>query len=96
MTNDVLKRWQRWEQSLPNEEKIPRAITQYQEEIKEVELHAYGDASKEGVGAVVYSIVRQESGTTQRLVAAKSRLAKSGPSIPRLELIAAHMATNLY
>ena len=35
------------------------------------------------------------SGTTQTLVAVKARLAKQGLTIPRLELIGAHMATNL-
>jgi hypothetical protein len=34
-------------------------------------------------------------GTTQQLVAVKSRLAKKGLTIPRLELVEAHMATNL-
>lgn len=47
------------------------------------------------VGAATYSVVRQQAGTTQRLIAAKSRLAKQGLTIPRLELIVAHMATNL-
>ena len=32
---------------------------------------------------------------TQCLVDAKARLAKQGLTIPRLELVAAHMATNL-
>ena len=63
--------------------------------MEEVELHAFGDASTRGVGAAVYAVVRQHSGTTQQLVAAKGRLAKQGLTIPRLELIAAHMATNL-
>ena len=48
-----------------------------------------------GVGTAVYAVVCQPSGTTQRLVAAKARLAKQGLTIPRLELISAHMATNL-
>ena len=67
----------------------------YQEEVKEVELHGFGDASSRGVRAAVYAVVRQHTGSTQRLVAAKGRLAKQGLTIPRLELIAAHMATNL-
>ena len=33
-----------------------------------------------------------ESGITQRLVAAKARLVKQGLTIPRLELVSAHMA----
>jgi hypothetical protein len=40
-------------------------------------------------------VVDQPSGTTQTLVAAKSRLAKRNLTIPRLELISAHMAVNL-
>ena len=60
-----------------------------------MELHSFGDASERGVGAAVYAVVRQSSGNTQRLVVTKSRLAKQGLTIPRLELIAAHMATNL-
>ena len=40
-------------------------------------------------------MVKQEQGTTQRLVCAKSRLAKRNLTIPRLELVASHMAVNL-
>lgn len=43
----------------------------------------------------MYAIVRQKTGVTQGLVAAKSRLAKQGLTIPRLELVSAHMSTNL-
>ena len=43
----------------------------------------------------VYAVVEQADGVTQNIVAAKSRLAKRGLTIPRLELVAAHMATNL-
>ena len=39
--------------------------------------------------------MRQEDGITQTLVAAKSRLAKRELTVPRLELVSAHMATNL-
>ena len=89
-----LEAWGIWEQQLPVECEVPRPITRYQEEIEEVELHAFGYASGQVVGAAVYSVVRQRSGTTQQLVAAKSRLA-TGLMIPRLELVGAHMATNL-
>ena len=59
------------------------------------ELHAFGDASTIGVGAAVYSVVHQKSGVTQFLVTAKARLAKKDLTIPRSELVSAHMATNL-
>lgn len=67
----------------------------FQEPLQDVKLHSFGDGSKLGVGAAVYAVVGQEMGATQRLVAAKARLAKGGLSIPRLELVAGHMATNL-
>ena len=46
-------------------------------------------------GVAVYAAVRQSSGTTQWLVAAKSQPVKQGLTIPRVELVAAHMATDL-
>ena len=60
-----------------------------------MKLHAFGDASGRGVSAAVYAVVTQPSGVTQGLIAAKSRLAKQGLTIPRLELVAGHMAVNL-
>lgn len=89
----LLQRWKKWEEQLPCEQQVPRPIAIYQEEIQAVELHSFGDASEWGVGASVYAVVRQPSGNTQRLVVAKSQLAKQGLTIPRLELIPAHMAT---
>ena len=44
---------------------------------------------------MVYALVEQEHGTTQGLVCWKSRLVKRNLSIPRLELVAGHMAVNL-
>ena len=43
----------------------------------------------------MYTVVYQESGIHQGLLAAKARLAKKGLTMPRLELISAHMAANL-
>ena len=40
-------------------------------------------------------MVKQDSGVVQGLVAARSRLAKPNLTIPRLELVAGHMAVNL-
>ena len=49
----------------------------------------------EGTAAAMYAVMHQESGVKQGLVAAKSRLAKKNLTIPRLELVVAHMAENL-
>ena len=83
------------EQTLPTGVSVPRPVTNYRGPVLNLELHAFGDGSIQGVGVTVYAVVQQSSGTTQRLVAARGRLAKQGLTVPRLELISAHMATNL-
>ncbi|XP_068671954.1 uncharacterized protein [Montipora foliosa] len=72
-----------------------RALVQYQEPISSISLHVFGDASGVGVAAAAFTVVSQPSGVTQGIVAAKARLAKRGLTIPRLELVACHMATNM-
>jgi hypothetical protein len=89
------QRWNKFVNSLPKSLGTPRPVAPFQQPVQSVELHAFGDASMDGVGAVVYSVVRQESGITTSLVAAKSRLAKKSLTVPRLELVSAHMSTNL-
>ena len=64
LNNEHLKRRRRWERQLPSEQQLPRPIMHYRENVQEVELHSFGDASISGVGAAVYAVVRQESGTT--------------------------------
>ena len=95
LPNKLLEEWRSRERRMPSKVMFPRPIGPYQEKIEEIQLHAFGDASAEGVGAAVYSVVTQKSGVTSSLVAAKARLAKQGLTIPRLELIGAHMAANL-
>lgn len=85
-------KWHQWETNLPERLTIRRAIPVPQEEIGSVQLHDFGDTSGKGVGA---ALVRQKSSVSQGLITAKARLAKQGFTIPRLELVAAHMAVNL-
>ncbi|XP_067045588.1 uncharacterized protein [Acropora muricata] len=87
-------RWKRWESELPENIVVTRTFSPNREPINAVELHAFGDEGGRGVSAAVYAVVRQDSGTTQGLVAAKVRLAKQRLTIPRLELVAVHMAVN--
>ena len=86
---------EKWKESLPAEVNTQRPLAPYHEQVDSFELHAFGDASTIGVGAAVYSVVRQKSGVTQSLVSAKARLAKKDLTVPRSELVSAHMATNL-
>ena len=87
--------WTRWKKELPAEVMVARALTCAQEQIEEIELHAFGDASKNGVCATVHAVVRQPLGVSQGWVTARARLAKQGLTISRLELVSAHMAANL-
>ena len=89
------KRWNDWSKNLPELFTVKRSLAPYLQPVTEITLHAFGDASKDGVSATVYAVVQQEQGTTQGLVCAKSRLAKRNLTIPRLELVAGHMAVNL-
>lgn len=72
-----------------------RSLVQFQEPIISIALHVFGDASGVGVAAAAFTVVTQPSGVTQGIIAARARLAKQGLSIPRLELVAGHMAANL-
>ena len=88
-------RWQTWENSLTDKVEVARSIAQHQEEITSINLHTFGDASSQGVSAAVYAVTYQPTGVSQGFVTAKSRLAKKGRTIPRLELVSGHMAANL-
>ena len=90
-----MKRWKEWNSTLTENLTVPRALTPYQQPILELTLHAFGDASTKRVSAAVYVVVQQAQGITQQLVCAKSRIAKRNLTIPRLELVAGHMAVNL-
>ena len=74
---------------------MPRSLAVAGEEIREITLHAFGDASGQGLAAAVYAVVQQHSVVKQGLLAVKARIAKEGLTIPRLELVAGHMAANL-
>ena len=89
------RRWKEWGALISEKFSIPRTLAPVHQPISAITLHAFGDASKSGVSSPVYAVVQQGEVKTQGLVCAKSRLAKQNLTIPRLELVAAHMATNL-
>jgi hypothetical protein len=89
------QRWKEWCDRMPKSFSVPRPLAPYFEPIESITLHAFGDASKLGVAAVVYTVVEQEQGTTQGLVCSRSRLAKKNLTIPRQELVGGHIAVNL-
>ena len=96
LPEDLMKRWTKWIKGLLHQQiEVPRSIPMYNEKIRSVTLHAFADASSKGVCAAVYAVVDQLKGKSQGLLTSKSRLTKKKLTIPQLELIATHMATNL-
>ena len=95
ISDTLLQRSKKWEQALPHIISFAQSIPVYREPLQEVKLHSFGDASRQGVCAAVYTVVKQDFGDVQGLVAARSRLAKTSLTIPRLELVAGHMAVNV-
>ena len=95
LPDGLIKELSKWEEGLPADITVPRPLTAHRENITKIDLHCFGDASGRGVSAALYAVVTQPSGVSVGLVTAKARLAKQGLSIPRLELVSGHMATNL-
>lgn len=95
LSTNHIRLWNQWNNQMPEQVSLPRSLVTHREDIEDIELHSFGDASGNGVAACTYAVVRQASGTNQGLVAAKARLPKRDLTIPRLELVAAHMAVNL-
>ena len=95
LPKELKNAWENWERVLTERVEVPRSLVEYRDEIRSIDLHAFGDASSKGISAAVYAVTHQPSGFTQGLVTSKSRLAKKALTIPRLELVAGHMTTNL-
>ena len=94
-----LRRWLRWVAKLGElpEVRIPRCVKKGAHTQKG-ELHVFCDASGEGYCAAAYLLVRDEERTegSVRLVFARGKVAPgSQPSIPRLELLAAVLGTEV-
>ena len=87
--------WEKWVANFNVKFTVPRSIPAFKDEIHSVDLHAFADASLTGVSAAVYVVAKQADGHSQGLLTSKSRLSKKDTTIPRLELVAAHMAATL-
>ena len=56
-------RWQTWENNLTDKVEVPRSIAQHQAEITSINLHAFGDASSQGMSAGVYAVTHSPTTT---------------------------------
>ncbi len=76
-------RWLKFQQNLPDKLDFPRSLVSLQEPIETIDLHTFGDSSKQGTSAAVYAVIQQALGVNQGLLAAKSRLAKKDLTIDK-------------
>ena len=91
----VANQWKKFERNLPDQVQVRRSLAGFKEAIEAIDLYVFGDTSGARTSAAMYAVVHQASSVNQGLLATKSRLAKEGLTIPRLELVSAHMAANL-
>ena len=91
--NHKFIKWVRDTSCLKNE--IRRSVALNKESITAIDLHVFGDASIFESCTVVYAVVHQPPVTNQGLAVSKSRISKKNLTIPRLELVSAHMTSNL-
>ena len=93
--NQVIQVWEKCESTLPSKMKVPRSIPSPDTPLNAIDIHVFADFSIIGTCAAAYAVTHQSGHVNQHLIATKSRLAKQNMSIPRFELIAVHMASNL-
>ena len=94
---DILKRkFKKWIQDTSsNRIALPRAIPLKLESVTVIDLHVFGDVSILANCAAVHAIVYQPSITNKGLLVTSSRVSKKDVTISRLELISAHVVSNL-
>ena len=88
LLHDLEAVWLKWRKSIPDIVIVLRCFPKMDLEITGIELHGFGDASKDGCCSAIYVVVQQG------LITANSRIAKRDLSIPRLKFIAGHMVAN--
>ena len=91
----MLKKLNKWNNNLPEKIVVPSVFRLQIEKIEVIDFYVFIDSNIIGRAVALYAVIYQSLGTSQGLVAAKSRLSKKKLTIPRLELVAMHTAANL-
>ena len=94
VSEKLAKTWLKWTAQLRSV-KVPRSLVTQCNEVKSIDLHLFADASSLACSAATIALVKQDTGTVQGLLTSKSRISKRNTTMPRLELVVGHMATNM-
>ena len=84
----------KWVKGLNIKIEIRRSII-IRENMTNINIHHFSDASITRVSKVAYAVIYQPNNIRQGLITSNSRLAKRNLTMPCLELIAAQMSANL-
>ncbi|XP_062593639.1 uncharacterized protein LOC134255146, partial [Saccostrea cucullata] len=99
LPKDILLRWRSWRSSLHhlcNVKIARRYVPVSLKSAERIELHTFADASVKAISAVTYIKVINKGTTYLGFVTGKSKLAPHhGHTVPRLELCAALLATEI-
>ena len=96
---DLMLLWNKWKDDLRtlSRLRIPRCFVSTLDDISNIEIHGFGDASPKAYGAVVYALIKDVSGEAKvQLIMSKSKVAPTKRvTLPRLELLAAYILSKL-
>ena len=95
---DIAVKWLSWTSQLHHlsDLHVPRWIGAQKHKLQECEVHVFGYASEPAYGAVIYLKSISDNAVNVRLICGKARLAPiKRVTMPRLELLAALVATRL-
>ena len=93
---DIKGEWNKWITTMKKRPYITVPRNVVTDKVEKICIHGFSDASKLALAAAVYIEVISPKGiATQRLLVSKSRIAPKDISIPRLELVAAHLLSRL-
>ena len=95
---DIAVKWLAWtsELHLLSDVHVPRWIGAQTRDLQDCEVHVFGDASERACGTVIYLRSIVDDTFTIQLICSKARLAPiKRVTLPRLELLAAQVATHL-
>ena len=94
LSEKLAKAWLKWIAQLRSV-KVPRSLVKQCNEVKSIDLHLFADESSLACSVITIALVKRDTGTVQGLLTSKSRISKGNTTMPRLELVAGHMAANM-